>query len=134
MEVSRVLIDTPAYSAFLRGSKAIKTALQHAQEINVSPIVVGELLAGFMKGRKMKENRERLAEFLLSPRVRIIPLDEETSERYAVLHSFLYSAGKPIPTHDLWIAAQAMQHGLKILTTDRHFDAVPHVLKEIFPP
>ncbi len=30
-------------------------------------------------------------------------------------------AGTPIPTNDIWIAASAMQHGLRVLTTDVHF-------------
>ena len=27
----------------------------------------------------------------------------------------------PIPTNDIWIAAAAYQHGLKLFTGDRHF-------------
>jgi predicted nucleic acid-binding protein len=40
--------------------------------------------------------------------------------------------GTPIPTNDLWIAASAMQHGLKVLTTDKHYLEVPQIITEYF--
>ena len=57
-----------------------------------------------------------------------MPLDEGTSERYAVIVQALREAGTPIPTNDLWIAASAMQHGLKVLTTDAHFKKVAQIV------
>jgi predicted nucleic acid-binding protein len=38
-----------------------------------------------------------------------------------------------IPTNDLWIAASAMQHGLKVLTADAHFLKVQQVITEHVP-
>ena len=32
--------------------------------------------------------------------------------------------GTPIPTNDIWIAAQAMEHGAELITTDEHFDKI----------
>ena len=55
-------------------------------------------------------------------------LDEETAERYAVIAAYLQSQGTPIPTNDLWIAATAMQYGLKLLTTDTHYQRVPQII------
>jgi predicted nucleic acid-binding protein len=40
--------------------------------------------------------------------------------------------GTPIPTNDLWIAASAMQHGLKVLSTDKHYLKVPQIIAEYF--
>ena len=37
----------------------------------------------------------------------------------------LKAAGNPIPTNDIWIAALALQHGIKLLTMDNHFKKVP---------
>ncbi len=126
--MTRILLDTSAYSALLRGSVQVKEALQRAEEISMIPIVIGELLAGFTGGRFGKRNRRFLMEFLDTPRVRVINIDSETSERYAAVWTHLRSQGTPIPTNDLWIAASAMQHGLAVLTTDRHFLNVPQVL------
>jgi len=131
MEMKKILIDTSAYSAFMRGNERIKLLLQQAQEICFKPVIIGELLAGFSGGRRFQENREILEEFLASPRVVVVSIDAETSERYAALYHYLRSQGTPIPTNDLWIAASAMQHGLRLITTDRHYEAVPHVLREI---
>ena len=131
METIRILLDTSAYIAFLKGHPGIKQAIQKADEINLNPVVMGELLAGFMKGRRAAQNREILQEFMGSPRVRLMAIDEETSERYAAIFNYLREKGAPIPTNDLWIAATAMQFGLRVVTTDRHFQQVPQVMAEI---
>lgn len=131
METIRILLDTSAYIAFLKGHPGIKQAIQKADEINLNPVVMGELLAGFMKGRRAPQNREILQEFMGSPRVRLMAIDEETSERYAAIFNYLREKGAPIPTNDLWIAATAMQFGLRVVTTDRHFQKIPQVMAEI---
>ena len=131
METMRILLDTSAYIAFLKGHPGIKQAIQKADEINLNPVVIGELLAGFMKGRRASQNREILQEFMESPRVRLMAIDEETSERYASIFNYLREKGTPVPTNDLWIAATAMQYGLRVVTTDRHFQQVPQVMAEI---
>ena len=89
-------------------------------------------MAGFLMGRNEKRNRAILKDFLSSPRAIIAEIDEETSERYAVIVQSLRVKGKPIPTNDLWVAASAMQHGLKILTTDKHYLEVPQIITEYF--
>jgi len=70
--LTRILLDTSAYSALLRGSVEVKEALQGAEEVAVTPIVIGELLAGFTGGRFGERNRRFLKEFLDTPRLRII--------------------------------------------------------------
>ena len=131
METIRILLDTSAYIAFLKGHPGIKQTIQKTDEINLNPVVLGVLLAGFMKGRRASQNREILQEFMESPRVRLMAIDEETSERYASIFNYLREKGTPIPTNDLWIAATAMQYGLRVVTTDRHFQQVPQVMAEI---
>lgn len=128
--MTRILLDTSSYSAFMSGEEKIKSALQTAEEIYFSPIVVGELLAGFMRGKNEGKNRRELGQFFLSPRVDLLPIDEETSERYALILNSLREKGTPVPTNDLWIAASAMQYGLRVLTTDRHYQRIPQILVE----
>ena len=124
----RILLDTSAYSWFMRGNQKVKEALQSADSIAVNPIVLGELQAGFQHGRHVEKNRNTFKQFMASPRVHVVPMDEETAERYAVILNALWTIGRPIPTNDLWIAASAMQYGLTILTTDAHFKQVAQVL------
>ena len=87
-----------------------------------------------MGGRLEAPNRRQLGEFLESDRVRVVSVDPETGERYAVIRDFLRRKGTPIPTNDLWIAASAAQHGLKLVSLDRHFKEVPQILLEYFEP
>jgi predicted nucleic acid-binding protein len=130
MENHRVMMDTSAYTAFLRGNPRVKEAVQQANEIVLSPVVLGELLAGFLMGRNEKKNRAILRDFFSSPRVVMVEMDEGTSERYAVILQSLRMKGTPIPTNDVWIAASAMQHGLKVLTTDKHYLEVAQILTD----
>ena len=128
MAVNRILLDTSAYAAFMRGEPAAVLAIREAEEIYLSAIVLGEMLAGFLSGERHAKNQSELARFLDSPRVSLIDVDEGTAERYAVIFTTLRKTGTPIPTNDLWIAASAMQYGLRVLTRDAHFAKVPQIL------
>jgi predicted nucleic acid-binding protein len=85
-----------------------------------------------MKGKLKDKNRQELKTFLSSTRVNVVNLDGATSERYAVILQSLWQAGTPIPTNDIWIAASAMQHGLRILTTDTHYQKIGQVIVDYF--
>ena len=129
----RVLLDTSAYSGFMKGQVGIQQALQRADEVCLSAIVLGELLAGFRRGKHRARNEQELQRFLSSPRSRLLAIEEATAERYASIRETLGRSGTPIPTNDIWIAATAMQHGLRLLTTDAHYQKVQQVLVELFP-
>jgi predicted nucleic acid-binding protein len=126
--MTRVVLDTSAYSAFMRGSPEIKRIIQRVDEIYLTPIILGELFSGFARGKRRKKNEAELERFWASPRVRMVNLDEETAARYAVILNSLRDAGTPIPTNDIWIAASAMQHGLQIVTMDAHYRKVAQVM------
>jgi tRNA(fMet)-specific endonuclease VapC len=128
LEVSPILLDTSAYSAALQGEARMVHTVREADQISVNAVVLGELKAGFARGRHREKNEQELDRFLASPRVRVLELDEETSDRYAVILNSLRSSGTPIPTNDVWIAATAMQHGLRVVTTDQHFLKVRQIL------
>ena len=127
----RILLDTSGYSAFMRGHEGALDLVQRAELIAISPVVLGELLAGFRLGKRSRKNRELLDRFFASPRVVSVPVDEGTATRYSDIVEYLQRAGTPIPSNDLWIAASAMQHGLILVSTDHHFEKVPQVSKEI---
>ncbi len=132
--MSRIFLDTSAYSAFKRGHPRILRRVQEATEILLSPVVMGELRAGFLKGTRTETNRKELAEFLASPRVSVVTVDDETAERYAVIFDSLRRTGRPMPTNDIWIAASAMQIGARLVTTDTDFHAIPQIVAEILHP
>ena len=64
------LLDTSAYSAFMRGHEELRLALQRTDRIVLTPVVLGELGAGFRAGARLKKNTGELRRFLASPRVR----------------------------------------------------------------
>ncbi|RLC29044.1 MAG: type II toxin-antitoxin system VapC family toxin [Deltaproteobacteria bacterium] len=117
----RILIDTNIYSHALRGDTDVVTVLRKVEEIGFSVVSIGELLSGFKAGSREKKNRTELEKFLDSPRVAVYPVDEDTVEYYAEIINNLRKVGKPVPTNDIWIAAVAVQNGLKLFTKDAHF-------------
>lgn len=132
--MTRTLIDTSAFSALMRGHPEVAAAMGEADEVFMSVIVLGELRAGFLKGSKAKRNEAILREFLSEPRVEVVAVDEETSSRYAVIHDALRRRGTPVSVNDVWIAASASQHGLRILTTDDDFRRISQVIVDYVEP
>jgi predicted nucleic acid-binding protein len=125
--VKKILIDTNIYSHAMKGHPETIGVLQQAQEIGICSISIGELLSGFKGGER--KNRQELEEFLDTPRVALYRIDENTAEFYAEILNDLRKRGKPIPTNDIWIAAVALQHGFRLFSMDRHFDAVAGLLR-----
>ena len=116
-----VLLDTNAYASFKRNEASIIEIIQHAPVIGISPIVIGELIAGFDGGNKAKQNKMELQQFLESSRVKIYPITIDTSHFFSHVYCTLKNKGKPIPTNDMWIASQALEHGCVVCTHDKHF-------------
>jgi len=120
----RILLDTCAYSRLKLGHRATIRLVRDAEEIVLSTIVLGELLAGFRRGSRFERNRAELDEFLASPYVTQLPVTSVTADRFSRIFAGLRVRGRPIPTNDVWIAAQAMESGADLITFDRHFAAV----------
>ena len=84
--------------------------------------VVGELYFGAANSGRPDANKQRIEGLLaVCP---VIPQDLKTSEIYGQIRAELRKKGRPIPENDIWIAACARQHGLTLVTRDRHFDEV----------
>lgn len=122
--MKKILIDTNAYAAFKKNDTDAVNTLKTVEYIGVNIIVLGELLGGFIGGAREAKNRKELDQFLDSPRVYLVQVDEETAEYYARVYWDLKRKGRPIPTNDLWVAASAMRHGLALFTYDKHFDNI----------
>ena len=121
----RVLPDTNACSILWRHGSQVEHALNQADFVYISTIVIGELFAGFKRGNQEAKNKKLFASFIQSPTISIIPVSQDTAEIYAQIKYGLGKLGKPIPSNDLWIAAHAMETGSVLVTYDRHFLKIP---------
>jgi len=121
------LLDTSAYSAFLRGSHEVAPWFDAENDIAVPVIVIGELRSGFAIGSRREENEKLLMRFLETPNVRVLDLDMGTTSHFASLYRETRSKGVAVGTNDLWIAALAQQHKLPILTLDQDFERIPSI-------
>lgn len=120
-----VILDTNAISALADGDAAIDRQLENTEGIFVSVVSAGEYLCGVRRS-KFRGVLEAWLEELLQKAV-LMSLDARVLPGYAAICQELKEAGTPIPSNDVWIAAQARLHGLKILSRDRHFDRVQGV-------
>jgi tRNA(fMet)-specific endonuclease VapC len=120
----RLILDTNAYTALMRGHSDVVNRVRRAQELPFSPIVAGELLLGFRTGTRLEANVRDLDAFLANPYVRVVPVTVTTADRFARIATALRQRRTPIPTNDIWIAAQAMETGADLLSFDQHFSYV----------
>lgn len=124
----QLAIDTNIYVAFKRGQKEIISIIRQCDTIGVDITVIAELLSGFKCGSKERHNQRELETFLNSPRVTILNHDFLTADYYSIIFKSLRDKGNPIPSNDLWIAANAMRYGMALLTLDHHFEKIENLL------
>lgn len=117
-----IILDTNALSAFADGQTSLRRAIEAEIDLALPVIVLGEYLYGVHRSRHRPRYEDWLKAHLNT--FVILQIERETASRYAELRSELKSAGQPIPSNDVWIAALARQHGCRLVTRDRHFEAV----------
>ncbi len=122
--MTKILLDTNAYSGFMSGNKLVYDYIVEAEEIYISTIMIGELFAGFHGGKKYSKNKEELKLFLNKDGIKIINVTIETSEIFGEIKSELHKKGKMIPLNDIWIAAHSAETGSKLITFDVHFKQI----------
>ncbi len=122
----KVALDSNAYADWKRDG-LWNSEISSASQVHVSATVLGELGFGFACGNREAKNLEELREFLAASVVVVDSMTEDTAGHYAALKKFLRKQGTPIPENDIWIAASACEHGLCLLTSDRHFEKLPQV-------
>jgi tRNA(fMet)-specific endonuclease VapC len=117
-----LIFDTNALSAFADGDTKLRKAVEDHVDLVLPIIVLGEYLFGIRHSR-WRARYETWLRGTLRLFV-VLELGAGTAERYAEIRSELKTAGRPIPTNDLWVAALTREHGHALLTRDAHFEAV----------
>ena len=123
----KLALDTNAYRAFTEGKSGAVHWVRDADVLGMPVPVLAELRYGFLSGTRGRQNEASLMRFLDSPRVRLLPCDEQTTYYYSQLKLQLKKQGTPIPINDVWIAALVLQHGMTLLTYDGDFKHIPQL-------
>ena len=132
--MSRVCLDTSAYSRFRRGDAPVVEIISTARWVGLPSVVLGELSTGFLLGGQAARNEEELRRFLRHPLVEVLDVDDDAARIYAEIMVALRKAGTPpTPTNDVWIAALAARAGATVLTYDQHFQLIHRVGARILP-
>ena len=123
--MTRILLDTNAYSGFMAGDPIIFDYLVESEAIYLSTVTLGELFAGFHGGSRYSINVKELKSFLSKDGVKVINVTLETSEIFGEIKTLLRNQGEKIPLNDIWIAAHTVETGAKLITYDAHFKHIP---------
>ena len=119
---NKILLDTNAFKRMFESKhQPLSKLIANAEIVYISTIVLAELLAGYRLGSKEKENRNTLRLFIKTFSTYLLPVSQKTAELYAHVFEDLSKKGKPIPTNDLWIAAQTLEVNTTLVTYDKHF-------------
>jgi tRNA(fMet)-specific endonuclease VapC len=125
----RVAIDTNRYVDLCKGIAETIEILETADVLILPLVVLAELRAGFLLGRRQVENERSLHRLLLKDGVELLYPDDQTTHHYASVYRQLRKQGTPIPTNDMWLAALVLQHNLALHARDRHFDHLPQIVR-----
>lgn len=120
-----VLIDTSVLIAEERSGGVVE-ALVGEELAALSVITVSELLHGVLRADVAHRiTRTAFVESILHGYISV-PITHRVARVHAGLWSQLAAAGRMIGSHDLWIAATALTHGLSVATLDtRDFERIP---------
>ena len=127
-----VILDTSIWVDVERGRLAPRdvASVTGDEPVYLVPPVIAELEYGV---HRAKTDEQRIRRAGAVARVRKKPclvIDKDTGETFGRLAASVDAKGKPSThrTHDIWIAAMAVQHNLKVLTRNKKdFEGLPGV-------
>jgi predicted nucleic acid-binding protein len=124
------LIDTCVWIDVEQGSLAPAdvAALSRNEPVFLSPVTIAELRFGAEVARDPGVRQKRLAALRRLQRKPLLSLDGGTGDIFGSLAAAIRAAGRHhrYRVQDLWIASQAVQHGMGLLTRNRRdFEDIP---------
>jgi predicted nucleic acid-binding protein len=127
-----VIVDTSIWIDVERGKLAPGdvAAVTGDEPVYLAPPVLAELQYGVQRAATPAQRQKRAAAFARIRRKPCLIVDGATGETFGRLAADLDAAGRPheYRVQDLWLAALAVQHGLRILTRNtKGFAGVPGV-------
>jgi tRNA(fMet)-specific endonuclease VapC len=123
-----IALDTSVAVRFLNGDKAVVAQVLSLPTVILPTVVVGELLFGAENSSRSLQNLPRYLEFIET--CHVVAFGRETAVVYAKTRLALKRKGRPIPMNDVWIAAQCLEHGWRLVTDDSDFGYVDGLMLE----
>ena len=120
------LYDSDYCISFMRAKVGLSpgSAAQTLGAIKISVITLFELWTGVHKCSQPAKELQKLNHFLIGTTT--MAMDEADARRAAKIRAHLESKGQVIGPYDLLIAAQALEHGMTVVTRNvREFSRVP---------
>lgn len=112
------------YTIKNRPEKVRKVFKQHAGQMAISAITLGELIYGAEKSAQPERNLADVEAF--AARLEVLAFDETAAAHFGQLRAELAKAGKPIGPYDQMIAGHARSLGLILVTNNMNeFKRVP---------
>jgi tRNA(fMet)-specific endonuclease VapC len=121
----KYLVDTDWLIDYLKGREAARQLLDPLvhQGLAISLITYGEIFEGILYGRDPTRHEQVFRAFLRTAPV--LPLTENSMERFAQIRGDLRAKGQLIGDADILIAATALDHNLLLVTQNiLHFSRV----------
>lgn len=124
------LIDTCIWVDVERGYLAPTDVARYTGEepVFTSPVILAELAFGVEMAKTEQTRQKRAAALNRLRKKPFVIIDEMTGEIFGRLAAVLHRNGKShkYRVQDLWIASQAIQNGLKLLTrNEKDFADIP---------
>ena len=121
--MNTALIDTcTVIDIFKNNEKVLQVIRDWEDPVYTSTTVLGELYYGALHSANPDKHLEQIKNFLST--ISVLKPNNETAFQYASTREALTKQGSLIPANDIWIAATAIQKGLKLFTRDVHFKRV----------
>lgn len=125
-----VVVDTCVWVDVERGRLTPATIADRIgnQPVYLAPPVVAELEYGVYRAATSAQRNRRAAALAKIKKKPCLIVDKDTGEMFGRLAASLDDKGAPSThrTHDIWLAALALQNGMSILTRNgRDFQDIP---------
>lgn len=116
-----ILIDTSIFIESERGRLNIDAQIAERgdEDIFISVVTASELLHGVHRAKNQTTRKRRAAttEAVIA-QFTILSIDMVIARIHSQLWAELESSGQIIGSHDLWLAATCLAHGLKMVTAN----------------
>ena len=125
--IPTLVLDTNALiSLFKDADSPVRHHLMKAGRLVIPLISYGEFMVGVENQQNaLKPELKMLEELLQTPNTEVHLPTRETARIYARIYNQLRKQGTPIPTGDIWIAAETMEAKGTLYSADGHFEHVP---------